>query len=225
LLHERNQRRGRQELSGADYERLASALFTTASSGPGARGAWHRAYIARQMRGLTHEELGDHIGKAKAQVQSWELHKNLKPIPKKDRTAHGEALAVDPRWIESGDPQVDPPWLRPYRQVVSDLHTARIWAAREGLPMPLADITTPEPQDLPANHAGVGLTAWNARHPATLSPLSWVKALLKIIDTHLTNLDHLKPGSSEVWLRDHRGMVEALPYVPYVWDQWKKKTE
>lgn len=220
ILSPRPARQGRRLLNAQNYEMLVRDLFQAAIGGPHSTGRSRRARLAREMQGWSLADVGKHLGCKKNQVGGWESLTEPKSIPAKYKTPHAATLGVDPTWIETGDAAVDPTWLMPYRTVISNLRLARAWAMRAGIPVTYDAAAPPGPQDPPAYGRQRGKDA----HAALSSPLAWVQMFLTMLDTYLADLDRVASGSSSLWLNEHGSMVEALPYVVLVWDEWNEWT-
>jgi len=220
ILSPRPARQGRRPLNAQNYEMLVRDLFQAAIGGPHSTGRPRRARLAREIQGWSHADVGERLGCEKRQVGSWESHTKPKSIPATYKILHAAALGVDPGWIETGDAAVDPTWLRPYRTTISNLRRARVWARGAGIPVAFDATAPPGPHDPSASGRQRGKDA----HAALSSPLAWVQMFLTTLDTYLADLDHVAAGRSLLWLKEHGGLVEALPYVVLVWDEWNEWT-
>lgn len=201
---------------------LLPRLWRVSLDRPGPHGLPRRLRLAAFVCCLGPEDIGKHFHIRRKTVDAWWGPKSNKSKFDKDILEKLAALLrVEPDWILRGEPELDPVWLRPYRQVVIDLMTLRAWGIRAGMAIPIWTPTPPGPNDPdniePRQLVGHRDPSWERAYPAFTSPMAWVEEFLSLLSNYLIKLN---PNAADQWLVKYGRMLESLPYLAVYWERF-----
>ena len=201
---------------------LLPRLWRVSRDRSGPHGLPRRLRLAAFVCGLGPEYIGEHLHVKRKTVDAWwgpESKTTSVDKGKLDKLA--ELLLVEPDWIMQGEPELDPLWLRPYRQVAKDLMTLRAWGIRAGMAVPIWTPTPPGPNDpdklQPLQPVGHRDPTWEHAYPPFTSPMAWVEEFLSLLSHYLIKLN---PKTAEQWLVEYGRMLESLPYLAVYWESF-----